>query len=202
MSIPDACTTAENRLLLGRVSAFRKQQVDLSTQFEDEMFRPDLLILGSRLGHLAHGNRHLTKSDAKREIVLVGATHHVVPRRRLLWLIRKLGSTLFGQRELTTAVFGLGLNQTLILQKLKGRVERPRARSPNSLSSVRKFLHHLVAVHRTFGEQRENRKPDVPPSTATAASRRFVVMTLVMTEVLIATFVATAGSRPDDVSSA
>jgi hypothetical protein len=69
-------------------------------------------------------------------------------------LTRQFLATLLGQRELATAFGSLGLDEALVFEQLQSRVQRSGARTPYALGSISQFLHHLVTVHRTFGEQR------------------------------------------------
>jgi predicted secreted protein len=57
-------------------------------------------------------------------------------------------------------------------------------------------------MHRALGEQGEHRQANVASAAASSASRRVIVMTLVMSAKVIATFVTSTGARPNDVSPA
>src|ERR1700742_4974568 len=82
-----------------------------------------------------------------------------------------------GQFEKLLAAFAFGgRDQSLVDKQLKRRVNRARAGAPQVLAALGDLLDHLVAVHRPFGQQRENRGADVAtlaaPSSATATAAR------------------------------
>src|ERR1022692_2598333 len=55
----------------------------------------------------------------------------------------------------------LRADQAFILQLLQRRVDRPRARPPDTAAPLADLLDDLVPVHRALGQQRERRRADV-----------------------------------------
>src|SRR5215203_7103194 len=73
-----------------------------------------------------------------------------------------------GQREGTTAAVFVGTDQALILQLLKGRVDRAWAGLPGPSTAFGNLLDDLVPVHRALSQHGQDRRPHV----ASAGLRR------------------------------
>src|SRR5215813_11712506 len=72
----------------------------------------------------------------------------------------------FGERVGLAAAALLTLDQALVFEQLQRRVDRAGARPPNATSALVEFLDHLVPVHRTLREEREDRRAHVAATTA------------------------------------
>jgi hypothetical protein len=69
-----------------------------------------------------------------------------------------------------SAAFGLGLDETFVLQQLERGVDRAGARPPDAAGAAFQLLNHFVAVHRPLEQQREKGGADIGPAAATAAA--------------------------------
>ena len=67
---------------------------------------------------------------------------------------------------------GLCLDEALVLELPRRRVDRAGARAPDSAAALADFTDDLVAVHRLPGQQGERRGPDVTAPCAQAAHPR------------------------------
>ena len=80
------------------------------------------------------------------------------------------GPALLGELEELLAAFGFGADdQSLVDEQLQGGVDRTGAGLPYVTGALGDLLDHLVAVHRPFGQQGQDRGPDVTAPAAAAA---------------------------------
>ena len=103
----------------------------------------------------------------------IDALGDLLPRRSLNLLGR--GAAFVGELEKPLAAFAFGADdEALVDQQLQRRVDGARAGPPQAAAAVGDLLDHLVAVHRTVGQQNQDGRADIatlasPASAATAA---------------------------------
>src|SRR6266536_450696 len=91
------------------------------------------------------------------------------------WASLPAVATCVGQREQPLALGLLAGDQALVLEHLQGRVDRAGARPPDPAGAVGELLDHLVAMHGTLAEQRQDRGAHVaapgPATTVVSPAR-------------------------------
>jgi hypothetical protein len=102
--------------------------------------------------------------------VVHGAGHGVPGRGKFGPMRFHVGLAGIGEVKYAALRLLLGPDQTLILQKLKGRVDRAGAGLPEAAAPFADILDNLVPVSGMLGQQEQNRSPDIAAADARPAS--------------------------------
>src|SRR5262249_36228910 len=113
------------------------------------------------MGDLARGHAQPTHLAEERAGVVVGVVHLLPGRHRRGGTLVEPSPAGVGKHVGAPVAELLGADEALVLELRKGRVDRARARPPDSVRTPLDLLHDLVAVERPLREQQQRCLTDI-----------------------------------------
>ncbi len=99
------------------------------------------------MNHLPNGDSNLIEQIAQFHCGIVNVVGHAGPGSAELGLVlRNVRTAHVGKMKDAPSVGVLALDQSLVLQELEGRIDRPRAGTPDPATARRDLLDNFVAV--------------------------------------------------------
>src|SRR5262245_28525738 len=122
------------------------------------------------MSDLHGGHPRLAHFPEERTDILADGVRHLLPGRAQLFpALVDVRSSRVSERECPTVAVLVRSDQAFVLELGERRVNRPRARAPDTVRAALDLLHELIAVQLPLAQQQERRSPDIATSSPRTA---------------------------------